>query len=208
MFQPAPKYYTKGCSHSSVDSPGARRLVFVAFEPFHRCEFRASIALCNTLALYQCFMPKSSESEILAKFFADMGEKFGEKMAKLFADFRPSISRKSGRKKFHEKLATNSAGREKKKVFHRETLGAWGRKMFCLARLFLNNCLKRCLGAYYWPASVRPIFTVRFWNFFSKSALHQEEEALFASYSYQVLGQRGQRQTIDPGNLCAPYFLL
>ena len=42
--QPAPKYHTKGCSHSSADSPGARTLVFAAFEPFHSCEFRASIA--------------------------------------------------------------------------------------------------------------------------------------------------------------------
>ena len=46
------------------------------------------------------FMRKSPESEILAKFFTDMGEKCGEKMAKIFADFRPSISRKSGRKHF------------------------------------------------------------------------------------------------------------
>ena len=70
-------------------------------------------------------MATSPESEILAKFFADMGEKCCEKMAKCFADFRPSISRKSGREKFHEKLATNSAGREIK-FFHRETLGVWG----------------------------------------------------------------------------------
>ena len=42
--QPAPKYHTKGCSHSSADSPGARTLVFAAFEPFHSCEFGASIA--------------------------------------------------------------------------------------------------------------------------------------------------------------------
>ena len=42
--QPAPKYHTKGCSHSSADSPGARTLVFAAFEPFHSCEFRASLA--------------------------------------------------------------------------------------------------------------------------------------------------------------------
>ena len=45
ISQPAPKYHTKGCSHSSADSPGARTLVFAAFEPFHSCEFRASIAL-------------------------------------------------------------------------------------------------------------------------------------------------------------------
>ena len=43
-LQPAPKYHTKGCSHSSAASPGARTLVFAAFEPFHSCEFRASIA--------------------------------------------------------------------------------------------------------------------------------------------------------------------
>ena len=42
--QPAPKYHTKGCSRSSVHSPGARTLVFAAFESFSRCEFRASIA--------------------------------------------------------------------------------------------------------------------------------------------------------------------
>ena len=75
--------------------------------------------------LTQNVMPKSPESEILAKFFADMGEKCGEKMAKFFADFRPSISKKSGCKKFHEKSATNSAGCEIK-FFHRETLGVWG----------------------------------------------------------------------------------
>ena len=33
--------------------------------------------------------PKSPESEILAKHFADMGEKRGENLAKFFADFRP-----------------------------------------------------------------------------------------------------------------------
>ena len=42
--QPAPKYHTKGCSRSSVDSPGARTLVFEAVEPFSSHEFRASIA--------------------------------------------------------------------------------------------------------------------------------------------------------------------
>ena len=44
FFQPAPKYHTKGCSRSFADSPGARTLVFAVFEPFHSCEFRASIA--------------------------------------------------------------------------------------------------------------------------------------------------------------------
>ena len=47
--QQTPKYHTKGCSRSSesrssIDSPGARTLVFAAFQPFSSCEFRASIA--------------------------------------------------------------------------------------------------------------------------------------------------------------------
>ena len=42
--QPAPKYHTKGCSRSSAESPGARTLVFVAFEPFLGADFRASLA--------------------------------------------------------------------------------------------------------------------------------------------------------------------
>ena len=72
---------------------------------------------------------KSSESEILAKCFADVGEKRGEHLAKLFADFRPSISRQSGRKKFHEKSSTKFPSRETTlKFFHCETLGAWGPK--------------------------------------------------------------------------------
>ena len=50
----------------------------------------------------------------------------GQKMRR--KNVRPSISRKGGRKKFHEKLATNSAGREIK-FFHRETLGVWGHKI-------------------------------------------------------------------------------
>ena len=59
-------------------------------------------------------MPKGLESEILAKFFADMGEKCSENVATNFGDVRPSISRRSGREKFHEifGLASNSASRE------------------------------------------------------------------------------------------------
>ena len=44
LSQPAPKYHTKGCSRSFVDSPVARTLVFAAFESFSSCEFRVSIA--------------------------------------------------------------------------------------------------------------------------------------------------------------------
>ena len=49
--QPAPKYHTKGCSHSLADSAGARTLVFVAFEPFLGAEFRASIARTPVCAI-------------------------------------------------------------------------------------------------------------------------------------------------------------
>ena len=65
--------------------------------------FKNHVMRCMTEHYFPDIMPKSPKSEILAKIFADMGEKCGEKMAKIFADFRPSISRKSGRKKFHGK---------------------------------------------------------------------------------------------------------
>ena len=67
-------------------------------------------------------MKEIPESEIQAKVFADTGEKCSEIFAKKFADFRPWISRKSGRKKFHEKSSTVST-RAETKFFHSEILG-------------------------------------------------------------------------------------
>ena len=67
-------------------------------------------------------MKEIPESEIQGKFFADAGEKRGEILAKLFADFRPLISKKSGRKKFHGKSSTFST-RDETKFFHHEILG-------------------------------------------------------------------------------------
>ena len=61
----------------------------------------------------------------MAKKFADVGEKRGENLAKFLADFHPSVSKKSGRKTFHEKSSTNSTSHETKFI-HCETLGAWG----------------------------------------------------------------------------------
>ena len=77
----------------------------------------------------------------MAKNFADMGEKRGENLAKCFANFRPSISMKSGRKKFHEKSTTHSTSHETK-LFHSETLGAWGHKKLCCdsKSLHLRSC--------------------------------------------------------------------
>ena len=66
-------------------------------------------------------MKEIPKSEIQAKFFADTGEECGETLAKNVADFRPLISRKSGRKKFHEKSSTFST-RDETKLFHREIL--------------------------------------------------------------------------------------
>ena len=51
-------------------------------------------------------MPAIPQSEVLAKVFEEIGERCGEILAKFFADFRPSISRENGRKKFHEKSST------------------------------------------------------------------------------------------------------
>ena len=74
-------------------------------------------------------MKQFPESKIQAKFFADAGEKRSENLAKNFAEFRPLISRKSGRKKFHKKSSTFST-RDETKFFHREILGG-GRKKYC-----------------------------------------------------------------------------
>ena len=86
-------------------------------------------------------MLKRPESEILANFFADMGEKCGEHLAKNFADFRQSISRKSGRKKFNEKSSTKSTSHETKILSPRDSgsLGAQGLSPETLLQ-FLGMC--------------------------------------------------------------------
>ena len=53
-----PKYHTKACSRSCVDSPGARTVVFAASQPFSSCKFRASIVrtpFCATLWRSPCY---------------------------------------------------------------------------------------------------------------------------------------------------------
>ena len=70
-------------------------------------------------------MKEFYESEIQAKSFADAGEKHREDFAKIIADFRPLIFRKSGCKKFHEKFSTFST-RDETKFFHPEILGGGG----------------------------------------------------------------------------------
>ena len=72
-------------------------------------------SLCGSLCLRsfpsggpKLVVPAIPQSEVLAKFFEEIVEKCGEILAKFFADFRPSISRENGRKKFHEKSSTFS----------------------------------------------------------------------------------------------------
>ena len=68
LNQPTPKYHTKGCSRSFADSPGARTLVFAAFEPFHSCEFRASIVRTPFCAiLWRSPTEPGSERKVLTK---------------------------------------------------------------------------------------------------------------------------------------------
>ena len=78
-FQPAPKYHTKGCSHLSVDSPGARTLVFVAFEPCLAAAFRASIAQTPFCAILwrSAIVGASAHGEVvlITAFFAGKSRK-------------------------------------------------------------------------------------------------------------------------------------
>ena len=57
-------------------------------------------------AVFWSFRPAIPQSEVLAKFVQETGEKCGEHLAKIFAHFGPSFSRENGRRKFHEKSST------------------------------------------------------------------------------------------------------
>ena len=82
-------------------------------------------------------MPIVPQSEIQVTFskeiFKETDEKGGEILAKFSVDFRPSISREIGHKKFH----TNSSTHQKLKIhtaapkfFHSDTLGVGGPKIW------------------------------------------------------------------------------
>ena len=89
-------------------------------------------------------MPAIPQSEVLAKFLQEIGEKCGENLAKFFADFRPSISRENGRKKFHEKSSTFSTVHQIKFFFTAATLGALGPNGIFLTHTELKlNCKAR-----------------------------------------------------------------
>ena len=69
--------------------------------------------------------PVFPQSEVLVKFVPETGEKSSENWAKNFADFRPSVSRESVRKKFHAKSLTFSTLHQIK-FFHCCNSGRWG----------------------------------------------------------------------------------
>ena len=77
-----------------------------------------------------------------------------ENLAEFFADFRPSISWKSGRKKFHQESSTNSTS-HKINFFHREIWNLGGTRVSILrcssrrtaprlASFNCRTCPRRC----------------------------------------------------------------
>ena len=81
-----------------------------------------------------CFSCTKIHDRADQKLFGGVQKFSGERVLwyvlQFSADFRPSFSRKSGRKMFHEKSLTNCTGHETK-FFHRGTLGAWGHIITC-----------------------------------------------------------------------------
>ena len=80
-------------------------------------------------------VPAIPQSEVLAKFFEEIGETCGDILAKFFADSRPSISRENGRKTFHEKSSTFSTVHQIK-FFHCCNSGGLGAQHFPATQLF------------------------------------------------------------------------
>ena len=82
--------------------------------------------------------PVFPQSEVLVKFVQETGEKCSENLAKNFADFCPSISMESVRKKFHEKSSTFSTLHQIK-FFHCCNSGRWGpQHLLSLFPVFFN----------------------------------------------------------------------
>ena len=89
-------------------------------------------------------VPAIPQSEVLAKFFEEIGEKCGEILAKFFADFRPSISRENGRKKFHEKSSTFATAHQIK-FFHCCNSGGLGAQRYEKYRYWASKVILSCL---------------------------------------------------------------
>ena len=85
--------------------------------------------------------PIVPQSEIPVKFlqelFKETDEKRGEILAKFSVDFRPSISRETGHKKFHTNSSTHQDLKfhtAEPKSFHSDTLGVGGPKILKQAK--------------------------------------------------------------------------
>ena len=97
-------------------------------------------------------MPIVPQSEIQVKFseeiFKDTDEKRGEILAKFSFDFRPSISREIGHKKFHTNSSTHQDLKfhtAEPKFFHSDTLGVGGPKNLSVLDLCPFDLLKEWL---------------------------------------------------------------
>ena len=75
-------------------------------------------------------VPQSeSQMKFLEEIFKETDEKRGEILAKFSVNFRPSISREIGHKKFHTNSSTHQDLKfhtAEPKFFHSDTLGAGG----------------------------------------------------------------------------------
>ena len=126
-------YTTKILQHTSADWPeqylggGGVKIAFLIRSSSRKSSFAEDIGDVKSL---QTFVPAIPQSEVLANFLQEIGEKCGEILAKFFADFRPSISRENGRKKAHEKSSTFSTVQQIK-FFHCCISGGWGAQQTC-----------------------------------------------------------------------------
>ena len=133
--------------------------------------FGTSLALCTALLSLgrgaakkneRQLVPAIPQSEVLAKFFKEIGEKCGEILANFFADFRPSMSRENGRKKCHEKSSTFSTVHQIKFFSLLQLWGPRGPKANSTCDLlsktnpFAGHC--RCLES--WQQSLVPILII------------------------------------------------
>ena len=66
------------------------------------------VAYSKWLGRFSYVVAAFPQSEVLEKCLQEIGEKCSDSLAKLFADFRPSISREDGRKTIHAKSPTFS----------------------------------------------------------------------------------------------------
>ena len=113
----------------------------------------------------QLFVLAIPQSEVLAKFLQEIGEKCGEILAKFFADVRPSISRENGRKRFHEKSSTFSTVHEIK-FFHCCNSGGFGAQQLYARKLWPDFSFSKIIGPP--PPNPRNLVNLAFRGYFPR----------------------------------------